>query len=56
MNTLLSYEPNSCLEPEELDLWEPTDFDDMLQGVETSSLDNDFILPNDLGLYARRFQ
>jgi len=56
MNTLLPYEPNKYLEPEELDFWEPTDFDDMLQGVETSNLDNDFTLPSDLGLYASRFQ
>ncbi len=55
MNIIQFNSPNEQLEPEELESWEPKDFDDVLQGFAASELENELTWNNGLGWHVGLF-
>ena len=55
MNTIQLNNLIEQLEPEELESWEPKDFDDVLQGFGASELETELIWNNSLGYHAGLF-
>ena len=47
MNTFQLNRANEQGQPEEMDIWELRDFDDVLEGFEESKLENEIIRNND---------